>query len=93
MDFLNGGELYYHLMRNGKFSEERACFYAAQIVLALENLHENGIVYRDLKPTNVLLDQEGYIKLIDFGLAKKGIKTDKTYSFIGTPEYMAPEII
>jgi len=70
MDFLNGGELFYHLKLEGRFSEMRTSFYAAEILLALECLHSNGIIYRDLKPENVLLDSEGHIKLTDFGLSK-----------------------
>ena len=70
MDFLNGGELFFHLRREGFFSEKRTKFYAAEIVIALDCLHQNGIIYRDLKPENVLLDQEGHIKLTDFGLSK-----------------------
>ena len=97
MDFLNGGELFYHLRKDQKFSERRACFYAAQLVEALRCLHQNGVIYRDLKPENVLLDHEGYIKITDFGLSKQGLETNKTgartYSYCGTPEYLAPEII
>ena len=70
IDFLNGGELFYHLRREQRFSEERARFYAAEILLALECLHKNNIIYRDLKPENVLLDSKGHIKLTDFGLSK-----------------------
>lgn len=70
MDFLNGGELFFHLRKERKFSERRACFYAAQLVEALRCLHSNGIIYRDLKPENVLVDSEGYIKITDFGLSK-----------------------
>lgn len=73
MDFLNGGELFHHLRKDQKFSERRACFYAAQLVEALRCLHMNGIIYRDLKPENVLLDSEGYIKITDFGLSKQGL--------------------
>lgn len=73
MDFLNGGELFYHLRKEGRFSEARTCFYAAEMVLALECLHKNGIIYRDLKPENVLLDSDGHLKLTDFGLSKQGI--------------------
>jgi len=92
MDFLNGGELFYHLRREQRFSEVRAQFYAAEMLLALECLHWNGVIYRDLKPENVLLDSEGHIKLTDFGLSK--ITTnDLTYTFCGTPEYLAPEIV
>lgn len=97
MDFCNGGELFTHLRKDTKFSEKRACFYAAQLVCGLNCLHENGIIYRDLKPENVLLDSEGNLKITDFGLSKQGVQTnkegEKTYSFCGTPEYLAPEII
>jgi serine/threonine protein kinase len=97
MDFLNGGELFYHLRKEGKFSERRACFYTAQLVEALRCLHMNGVIYRDLKPENVLLDMNGNLKITDFGLSKQGVETNdseaKTYSFCGTPEYLAPEII
>lgn len=97
MDFCNGGELFTHLRKETKFSERRACFYAAQLVEALSCLHKNGIIYRDLKPENVLLDGNGNLKITDFGLSKQGVDTEdedsKTYSFCGTPEYLAPEII
>lgn len=69
-DFLNGGELFFHLCNEIRFSEDRARFYAAEIALGLAHLHKNGIIYRDLKPENVLLDHEGHLKLTDFGLSK-----------------------
>ena len=69
-DFLNGGELFFHLCNEIRFSEPRAKFYAAEMVLALSHLHSKGIIYRDLKPENVLLDSQGHIKLTDFGLSK-----------------------
>jgi serine/threonine protein kinase len=97
MDFLNGGELFFHLRKETKFSERRACFYAAQLVEAIRCLHSNGVIYRDLKPENVLLDSDGNLKITDFGLSKQGLETgkegEKTFSFCGTPEYLAPEII
>ena len=96
MDFLNGGELFYHLRRELRFSEQRIRFYAAEIVLALEALHKEGIIYRDLKPENILLDHQGHIRLTDFGLSKQGIfkeNEDMTFTICGTPEYLAPEII
>jgi serine/threonine protein kinase len=94
MDFINGGELFFHLRRCTKFTEDRARFYAAEILEALEYLHSQGIIYRDLKPENVLLDCDGHLKLTDFGLSKKFFTGEiKAYSFCGTPEYLAPEIL
>jgi serine/threonine protein kinase len=94
MDFMNGGELFFHLRKDKKFSENRAKFYAAEIILALEHLHSKGVIYRDLKPENILMDCDGHIKICDFGLSKQGIQGDtKAYTFCGTPEYLAPEIL
>lgn len=94
LDYFSGGELFFHLKSNGRFSEELARFYAAEIVLALECLHLHTIVYRDLKPENVLLDEEGHIRLTDFGLSKESISgSTLTHTFCGTPEYLAPEVI
>ena len=95
MDFCAGGELYYHMTRNGRFSLERSTFYTAELLLALEYLHSFNVVYRDLKPENVLVATDGHIKLADFGLSKEGIIDDCTGAdtFCGTPEYLAPEIL
>jgi RAC serine/threonine-protein kinase len=95
MEYVRGGELFFHLGREKRFTEERAMFYAAEILLALHYLHSKGIVYRDLKLENLLLDEKGHIKITDFGLCKEGISTerDKTSTFCGTPEYLAPEIL
>jgi len=95
MDFINGGELFHHLSREKRFSEERAKFYAAQIVRGMGHLHANGIIYRDLKPENLLLSAQGNIVMTDFGLSKEGLeaKDTRTATFCGTPEYLAPEII
>lgn len=94
LDYVNGGELFYHLQREKRFPEPRVQFYAAEILLALEYLHAHGIIYRDLKPENLLLTSEGHIVLTDFGLCKEGIKDDeKTGTFCGTPEYLAPEVL
>ena len=71
MDYVPGGELFYHLKQSRRFTEPRTRFYAAEILLALECLHSHGFIYRDLKPENILLDAEGHIKLSDFGLSKK----------------------
>ena len=93
MPFLSGGELFQHLRKFRTFSEEKVRFYGAQIALALEYLHKKGIIYRDLKPENILMDDKGYLKLADFGMAKKLNDNEKAMSFCGTPEYLAPEII
>ena len=94
IDYLMGGELFYHLRNTKCFSEKKTRFYASEIILGLECLHSHGVVYRDLKPENVILDQCGHIKLTDFGLSKLDITGDEmAYSFCGTPEYLAPEII
>lgn len=94
MDFINGGELFFHLQSERKFAPDRARFYAAEIVLGLEHLHKNGIIYRDLKPENLLLDAAGHIKMTDFGLSKEGLTdADRTNTFCGTPEYLAPEVL
>mmetsp|Transcript_28170 Transcript_28170/g.45257 ORF Transcript_28170/g.45257 Transcript_28170/m.45257 type:complete len:487 (-) Transcript_28170:720-2180(-) len=98
MEYCAGGELFQHMQRQGVFSESRTCLYAAEIVLALEFLHEKGIVYRDLKPENILLDGSGHIRLADFGLSiqfnKEGDDNSmRCFSICGTPEYIAPEII
>ena len=88
MDYINGGELFFHLKNEGCFSSERARFYAAEISLALEHLHSYGIVYRDLKPENILIGKDGHIVLTDFGLSKELKDEDHTKTFCGTPEYL-----
>ena len=93
MPFLSGGELFQHLRKFRTFDEDKVRFYGAQIALALEYLHSKGIVYRDLKPENILMDDKGYLRLADFGMAKKLKEDEKAMSFCGTPEYLAPEII
>jgi serum/glucocorticoid-regulated kinase 2 len=95
LDYCAGGELFFHLSRYQRFPERWTRFYAAELLLALAHLHSKGIIYRDLKPENVLLDSEGHVKLGDFGLAKANIRHPYkgATSMCGTPEYMAPEII
>ena len=93
MPFVRGGELFQHLRNEKFFPEEKVKFYAATIGLALDYLHNAGIVYRDIKPENILMDEQGYLKLADFGMAKILHGDEKATSFCGTPEYLAPEII
>lgn len=94
LEYLSGGELFMHLEREGIFLEDTTCFYLCEIILALEHLHNLGIIYRDLKPENVLLDAQGHVKLTDFGLCKEHIQEGiMTHTFCGTIEYMAPEIL
>ena len=94
LDYVSGGELFFHLQQARRFPEDRARFYAAEILLALEFLHSNDIMYRDLKPENILLDDQGHVMLTDFGLCKEGLgMEDRTMTFCGTPEYMAPEML
>ena len=89
LNFCNGGDLYYLLSRCKKFKEGQARFYAGEVFCALQHLHSLGVIYRDLKPENVLLDGEGHVKLTDFGLSKESNTAD---TFCGTPVYLAPEI-
>ncbi|XP_056104955.1 ribosomal protein S6 kinase alpha-3 isoform X1 [Rhinichthys klamathensis goyatoka] len=94
LDFLRGGDLFTRLSKEVMFTEEDVKFYLAELALALDHLHGLGIIYRDLKPENILLDEEGHIKLTDFGLSKESIDHEnKAYSFCGTVEYMAPEVV
>jgi len=95
MDYINGGELFYHLQKEHKFTPERVKFYCAEIVLGLEYLHNSGVIYRDLKPENILLTDDGHICMTDFGISKQGLLAEdaRTATFCGTPEYLAPEVL
>ena len=93
MEFMRGGELFQHLRKSKRFSEKRAKFYTACIVSGISFLHNKNYIYRDLKLENLLLDDKGYCKLTDFGLAKFIDKNDQANTFCGTPDYLSPEVI
>jgi serine/threonine protein kinase len=96
LDFCPGGELFFHLKQDGCFSPTRTMHYVAEISSALDYMHSMGIIYRDLKPENLLIDEQGFMKLADFGLCKRTVTADgetKAKTFCGTPEYIAPEIL
>ncbi|CAI2373711.1 unnamed protein product [Moneuplotes crassus] len=98
LDFASGGSLRFHYNKKKKFPLDSVRFYAAEIFMALEYLHSSGYMYRDLKMENILLDAQGHIKLVDFGISKKLFKApqelqeERTNTFCGTPEYLAPEV-
>ena len=93
-EFMQGGEMFFHLHKEKRFSNEKTRFYVIEIILAIEFLHKNKMLYRDLKPENIMVDSNGHIKLTDFGLSKMVKKTkEKAFTICGTPQYLAPEIL
>jgi serine/threonine protein kinase len=92
LEVLLGGELFKYLRKEMQFPESWTRFYTASVILAFSHIHDLRIAYRDLKPENLVLDSRGYLKLVDFGLAKK-VEGGKTWTLCGTPDYLAPEVI
>lgn len=92
MDYLNGGDLRYHIGKCRRFSESQCKFFIACIIVALEYLHSNNIIHRDIKPENLVLDDRGYVRLTDLGVSRK-VREDNANDTSGTPGYMAPEVI
>ncbi|XP_074641523.1 G protein-coupled receptor kinase 3-like [Tubulanus polymorphus] len=92
LDLMNGGDLHYHLSQHGVFSEKEVRFYAAEVILGLEHMHNRFVVYRDLKPANILLDENGHVRISDLGLACDFSKK-KPHASVGTHGYMAPEVL
>lgn len=93
MEYLAGGELFMQLQKERMLMEDTAIFYLSQVLLAIEHLHKSGIIYRDLKPENIMLDRYGHVKLTDFGCIKESCNEELSFTFCGTVEYMAPEIL
>lgn len=93
MEYVMGGEIFSHLRRAKRFSVDVTRFYIATLVLAIAHLHSKRVIYRDLKPENLLIDHRGYIKITDFGFSKELVSVDRTWTLCGTPEYLSPEVI
>lgn len=94
LDLCAGGELFYRIEKAGRLGEDQAKFYFAEVLLGLEYLHGLGVVYRDLKPENVLLDVDGHVRLTDFGVSREKVNPAVLQtSFCGSPEYMSPEML
>ena len=92
MDLLNGGDLRFHISRYRKFSEEQTRFFLANIIYAIDYIHSNNVIHRDIKPENLVLDEKGYVRITDFGIAKENMP-DNSSETSGTPGYMAPEVM
>lgn len=93
MDFYAGGPLFYHLQQCKRFSEDRAKYYVAEVIAGVSYLHSKNILYRDMKPENLLLDRDGHVVITDFGLSKTNVSEDNAQTICGTPEYVAPEVL
>ncbi|KAJ3124133.1 RAC-alpha serine/threonine-protein kinase [Nowakowskiella sp. JEL0407] len=92
LEYVNGGEMYFHVCNFGRFTEERVRFYGAEILLGVQCLHGKGIIYRDLKLENILIAKDGHIKITDFGLSKQETEVENCETVVGTLEYLSPEV-
>ena len=93
MPFIGGGEMKMMLKAEGKFSERMIKFYATQLILGIKHLHDNDIIHRDLKLSNLMIDTDGFLRIVDFGLARVLRHGQFAASIVGTPSHMAPEIL
>ena len=93
MDICTGGELFVHLLLQRRFSEKIAKFYMSEILLGFSHMHDMDIVFRDIKPENILVDMDGHIRIADFGLSKIIRENERSHSFCGSPEYLSPEML
>ena len=92
MDLLSGGDLRFHISRHKKFTEEQTRFFICGIIISLEYIHSNNVIHRDIKPENLVLDEKGYVRVTDFGIAKENLPDNKSETS-GTPGYMSPEVL
>jgi serine/threonine protein kinase len=91
-EYIPGGELFSRLTKSGRFSNDITVFYVSEILDAICYLHSHNIIFRDIKPENIMIDTTGHAKIIDLGFAKK-LTSDRTHTLCGTPEYLAPEVL
>ena len=89
MDYLDGGDLRYHIGKKGKFSEAETKFFIANLIIGLEYMHNNNVIHRDIKPENLVLDKDGYLRITDMGISRQ-YREDNHQDTSGTPGYMAP---
>ena len=92
MDYIDGGDLRYHIGRRRRFHEREAKFFIANMIMGLEYLHKNNIIHRDMKPENLVFDSDGYLRITDLGISRE-IRAENSQDTSGTPGYMSPEVI
>jgi protein kinase A len=92
MDYLDGGDLRYHIGKKGKFTEAESKFFIANLIIGLEYMHNNNVIHRDIKPENLVLDKDGYLRITDMGISRE-FRDENHQDTSGTPGYMAPEVM